>query len=293
MVGCALLASSASINVAHVIEDGQSLQSPAVGAVIALAVGSAVAVRAGLYAWRQKRRAVALLTFLVLACGEVFGLFTGAERLLTIRESHVQVIAAANVTFDIASKRVRLAEVSYHSAEAAATNEAVRGGCRQICKDLREAADKARQRLEEARLTLEHTAPPKSESIIAHVTGWPAAWVEIAPALLFSVALNGLAFVLLAVGHTMPGHSERRTKPSRNGKDLVRGRPGRIRLRRITNKRAESHAALGQVTRAAEVTSFCKLFRDQHRREPTFTEVRNGTNLPGSTVSKYRRAALA
>lgn len=44
--------------------------------------------------------------------------------------------------------------------------------------------------------------------------------------------------------------------------------------------------------RAEQVKTFCRWFREQIGREPTFSEVRDGLNLPAATASKYRRAAL-
>jgi hypothetical protein len=43
-------------------------------------------------------------------------------------------------------------------------------------------------------------SPRRPESILAQVTGWPPTVVEIVPALLFTLALNGLGFTLLAIG---------------------------------------------------------------------------------------------
>ena len=47
-----------------------------------------------------------------------------------------------------------------------------------------------------------------------------------------------------------------------------------------------------RTSRAEQVKTFCTLFREQSGREPTFSEVRDGLNLPAATASKYRRAAL-
>lgn len=278
LAGCGLLATSASVNVSHIVESGLPLASPMVAAVVAIAVGSAIAVPAGLTAWRDRRNALAVLAFVALGCGEMFGLVSGAERLLVAREERARIVAEHNAPHATAASRVTLAEAGYAAAEAAAVAEAGRGGCGRACKDLRAAADQARQRLEDARSALERAEPPKSESILADTLGLPAATVEIVPALLFTLALNGLGFVLLAIGH----RPQRRETATTAAADAVV---------------MELPAAVAPVqaprqTRAQEVAAFCREFRAKQGREPTFSEVRDGTQLPASTVSKYRAKAL-
>ena len=53
-----------------------------------------------------------------------------------------------------------------------------------------------------------------------------------------------------------------------------------------------SASVSAQGGRAEQVKTFCWWFREQNGREPTFSEVRDGLNLPAATASKYRRAAL-
>ena len=282
--GGIVLAASANVNVANLIEAGEPLASPAVTSVIALAVGQAVAVRAGMQAWRQNRRPVAVMVFLFVLCGEAFGLFNGAERQLVARETRAQTVVAGNASYAIATSRVASAEETYRSAEGAVRSEAQRGGCRQVCKDLQLVAGRASAQLEAARSTLQKTPPPKSENIIARVTGWSPTWVEFAPAMLFSVALNGLAFVLLAMGDVVPPAPPKPQKPSARPKSLHQrsyGRPSRISLPDRSPTRAE------------QVAAFCRSFHQKSGLEPSFTEVREGTNLPNSTVSKYRKAAIS
>jgi hypothetical protein len=284
-VGLALLGTSTALNVSYVTDGGTPLLSPTVAGIVAVAVGSAAAVRAGIHAWRTNRRAWAVAAFVLLACGETFALYNGAERLLTARELQARAIAASNLPFKVATQRVHDTEESLRSAYEAATAEALRGGCRRVCKDLQAAAEKVRGELEDARAKIERTTPPRSENIVAELTGWPAAWVEIGPALLFTVTQNGLAFVLLAIGHelTPPLTAVRISTPKNS--------PAK-RLRRRRTRAAKSPKLPGQGGRAEQVAQFCRAFRDTQGREPTFTEVRAGTKLPNATVSKYRRTAL-
>ena len=192
LTGCGLLATSTGVNVQHLAESGLPLVSPMVAAVVAVALGSAIAVPAGLSAWREGRRVLAVLVFVALGCGEIFGLVSGAERLLTAREDRSRSISEHNAPHAAAAGRATLAEAEYRAAQAAAVAEAGRGGCGRACKALRVAADQARQRLDVARNALEHAAPAKSESVLASTLGLPVALVEVVSALLFTLALNGL-----------------------------------------------------------------------------------------------------
>ncbi len=286
-VGLALLGTSTALNVSHVTDGGTPLLSPTVAGIVAVAVGSAAAVRAGIYALRTNRRAWAVAAFVLLACGEAFALYNGAERLLAARELQARAVVAGNLPFKVATQRVHDMEESYRSAYEAATAEVRRGGCRRICKDLQTAAEKVRGRLEDARAKLEHTDPPRSENIVADLTGWPAAWVEIVPALLFTFTLNGLALTLMGIGD---GSTPALTASSTRGVRTPGTTKRAVRRGKINAPAVRSLAAHG--TRARQVAQFCKAFRDTQGREPSFTEVRAGTKLPNATVSKYRRAAL-
>ena len=107
-------------------------------------------------------------------------------------------------------------------------------------------------------------------SLLAATLGLPPALLEIVPALLFSTALNGLAFTLLAFG----AHSPREN----------------IAMAPTEIAGAQMSPVIG---RAAQVRSFVDSYRKRHGRDPSFTEVRNSLGLPRSTASVYLRKALA
>ena len=83
----------------------------------------------------------------------------------------------------------------------------------------------------------------KNRALLATTLGLPPALLEIVPALLFSTALNGLAFTLLAFGAHMPDQNAAAppkgaaiqgaavTRPSRAGALLRRGLPQTTRSR--------------------------------------------------------------
>ena len=236
------------------------------------------------YAWRTNRRAWAVAAFVLLACGEAFALYNGAEQLLTARELQARAVAAGNLPFKVAAQRVhdmRNPIVQRTRWRRLKCGGGLRANLQGSAGCGGEGEGRAGGRPCKARA---HSSA-KIANTIAELTGWPAAWVEIGPALLFTVTQNGLAFVLLAIGHelTSPSTAVRISTPKKSSaKRLRRRRTGAARPRKLP----------GQGGRAEQVAQFCRAFRDTQGREPTFTEVRDGTKLPNATVSKYRRAAL-
>jgi hypothetical protein len=143
----------------------------------------------------------------------------------------------------IATVRVESASAALTATEAAMLREAGRGGCKGACQALQAEAEQARQRLEAANRALE-AAPAEKGALLATTLSLPPALLEIVPALLFSTALNGLAFTPLAFGHTAgekcgvaprPHGSTGRALSSRQVRSFVeayRKRHGRSDLRR-------------------------------------------------------------
>jgi hypothetical protein len=148
--------------------------------------------------------------------------------------------------------------------------EASNGGCKGACQALQAEAEQARRRLEAANRTLQTTPAEKNRALLATTVGLPPALLEIVPALLFSTALNGLAFTLLAFGAHMPGENAA-----------------------ATPKGPTEQQVLPSQGRAEQVRSFVEAYRKRHGRDPSFSDVRNTLKLPPSTASVYLRKALA
>lgn len=212
------------------------------------------------------------MAYFALGCAEFYGLYTGAERLLAVRQHQAQPVAKSNEAFDVAEQRVRSAENAFRKASDAAIAEARRGGCGRVCRDLNARADFARDDLRDAETALTQRPPKRPESVIASVTGWPTAFAEIAPALLFSLGLNGMAFALLAIGDGATGPVQRRNMNSTG-----------TRRRGTRKTRIQNRTRRG--TRSEQVADFYEAFRAKHGRVPSFTEVRLGTKIAKSTVS--------
>ena len=270
IAGVAAIAAAASLNVTHLVEGGQPLWSPITGAVLALALGAVAAALVAGEAWRSGRRTLAWCLVLSVVAGEGFGLVMGAERLLSAREERQRVAAATNTARWTATVRFESANAALAAAEAATLKEAGRGGCKGACQALQAEADRARERLETASSVLVATPAEKNKALLATTLGLPPAAVEIVPALLFSVALNGLAFTLLAFGAHMPMPTLAPAPPLP----------------------AESDKARPQ-GRAEQVRSFVEAYRKRHGRDPSFSDVRSSLGLPRSTASVYLRKALA
>ena len=270
MAGVAATLAAAALNVTHLIDSGQPLLSPMTGAILALALAAVAAALVAGEAWRSGRRVLAWCLVLCVVAGELFGLVIGAERLLSVREDRQRAAAAINTARWTATVRFEAASAALTNAEAAILNEAGRGGCKSACQALQAEADRARARLEAASIALQSAPAEKNRMLLASTLGLRPAIMEIVPALLFSVALNGLAFTLLAFGADTSYQS---------GAAAPTAPP-------------ETHVPQQQ-GRAAQVRSFVDAYRTRHGRDPSFSEVRNTLKLPPSTASVYLRKALA
>jgi len=268
--GVAAIAAGASLNVTHLVDGGQPLFSPMTGAVVALAVGAVAAALVASEAWRSGRKFLTWCLVLSVVAGEGFGLIIGAERLLLAREERQRMASEVNTSRWVAVVRVESATSTLAATEAAVLEEARRGGCKAACQALQAEAVQARQRLEAANRALEATPAEKNTALLASTLGLPPALLEIVPALLFSAALNGLAFTLLAFG----AHGPRQN----------------IAVAPKVIAGAQVPPVQG---RAAQVRSFVDAYRKRHGRDPSFSDVRNSLGLPRSTASVYLRKALA
>jgi hypothetical protein len=268
--GVAAIAAGAALNVTHLVEGGQPLFSPMTGAILALALGAVVAALVASEAWRSGRKVLASCLVLSLVAGEGFSLIMGAERLLSAREERYRAASEVNTARWIATVRVESASSALSATEAAVLKEAGKGGCKSACQALQAEAEQARRRLEAANGSLQATPTEKNEALLATTIGLPPALVEILPALLFSTALNGLAFTLLAFGAHMPSETAASTP-----------------------KGPAEAQALPSQGRAEQVRSFVEAYRKRHGQDPSFTEVRKSLRLPPSTASVYLRKALA
>jgi hypothetical protein len=271
VAGVAAISAGAALNVTHLLEGGQPLLSPITGSVVALALGAVAAALAAGEAWRSKRRLLAVCLIVCVAAGEGFGLVMAAERLLSVREERQRAAAPTNTARWTATVRFESASAALAAAEAATLKEAGRGGCKGACQALQAEADRARERLETASSVLVATPAEKNKALLATTLGVPPDAVEIVPALLFTVALNGLAFTLLAFGsHAHPVTTAAPAPPL-----------------------PEETAVVRPKGRAEQVRSFVEAYRKRHGRDPSFSDVRNNLGLPRSTASVYLRKALA
>ena len=287
--GATLLATSASLNISAATDGGAPIMSPAVFAIAIVALGTTIAVPSIMFACREGRRGLAVVAILFLLCGEAFNAINSAERLLTARDDRAQATVVANRHYTSAEERVEMAVEAYQEAENVAAAEARRGGCRRICRDLQAAAEIARRRLEDARAEAERAPARHSEHILSDTIGWQPSSVELVQAGLFTVALNGLGFMLLAIGNGGSKRVQARHKS-------VGARSRKLQCRR--RKKAVQTAAIEpprkfEATRLERVQDFVESFRSQQGRDPRFIEVQRALDLPKGTASTYRKVALS
>lgn len=203
----------------------------------------AIAVAAGVgagsvfcgMAWSQRRFVLCFGLAASVICGEAFGLFQTAQRLVAGSEATQAPLrehgkAHAKAKADVAkaemalvkagtSDRLDKAAAAKGKADKAVTGSAKEMGCRIHCRELlqkavddaareveaarKETEDnkaKAETALEKAQAALARMKAPVSPTPLADLTGAPAWVLDLTIAILGSIGVNGLACCLLIFG---------------------------------------------------------------------------------------------
>lgn len=201
LTGMAVVLTGAALNVSHLIESGLPLVSVTSLSVVVLAVASAVAVPSAVQAWRDGHKGVALIIGLAIAAGEIYGLVSGIERQLSVREERQLAAAGENTERTSAESTLARAQAALDKAEEAVLAEAGDGGCGKTCKGLKQVEQEKRELRDAAQAIVDKLPPMRSEHLLADVTGLPATFVEIVPSALYGFGLTLLGFGLMAMGH--------------------------------------------------------------------------------------------
>lgn len=240
VAGLGILASVAHITVSKTGGWGgdNALQIATLAACVGLGAifgGLALSIRS---------RGFAAVVFSLVLVAEVFGLGMTAERIVSSREAAAvplrqavearrkaeQRVVAAEAALATTSggERLRTAETAKAAADRAVLEKASERGCAQNCRALLEAqvtaaaaevaaarselagkAKAAAGELQAARDALEAMPLPPSASPLADRLGISSATLDIAFAVLASLALNGMAAALIAFGT----HAHRQDEP--------------------------------------------------------------------------------
>jgi hypothetical protein len=234
LVALALLGAAAHAIISHT----EGYGSPHALMTLALAAGIAVGALSIGAAWRQRRRALAIVLGFGLVCGELFGLLSTAERLIAQRENAQAPVREAIAQREAArhevagreaaliaareSPRLASAEAAKRAADRAAIDKAAERGCATNCRalleqqvidaarEVREARGEVAEReaaalaaLAGARARLAALRVPPSPTPLADRLGLPGWTLDVLVASLGSIAANGLAAALLAfAGHS-------------------------------------------------------------------------------------------
>jgi len=239
--GLVLVGVGAFLNVSKAAEVEGSLTSPICIAIIALAFGSALAVSVMLASWQSGRKGLAAFAFLGLICSESYMLQLSAERLLASREQRtLQVQQSGNPYL--------LAKAALDGTVKEREKECV-SGFGKNCSKLRVLED-------EQRAKLGSLTPPGKVALLANATGLPDWLVEIVPALLFSVGLQVLGFVL--VGFADCGPSGRAAK--------------------------DADAPVVELSDTERVVSWVREYRRRYGKSPSIPMVQQEFGLPKTTA---------
>ena len=223
IAGLGLLLAGAHVTITRTI----GYNDPGALLIMGLAVCVAISSIGIGHALAQSRRTLAVFLVLALICGEAFGLVTTAERYIAGRDAQQAPIHDAQAKHDAAQARLTKAERSDAVARAEAAKaridsdamaKSAEKGCRENCRQVLEAQVRAATAaIEEARASVQReidaaraalaSAPlPGSASPLADRLGWEVWELDLLIAALASIACNGLAIGLIALG----GHGPRR-----------------------------------------------------------------------------------
>jgi hypothetical protein len=246
IVGAAILFTTAHVSILATGGYGSSHAFIALGVASGVAVASIVVGRA----WDERRKTLATVLVVCIVAGEVFALFSTAERLTAAREAsqaplrqamearqkfetRVSMAEAAVAALPDASARLQAAIQSKAAADTAVVTKSAERGCAANCRLLLQAqADQNQQEVEAARRDMaEHRTrleqavtdaradlaafkAPSSASPLADRIGWPAWVLDLVMAGLGSIAANGLACCLMVFGsHRKAAESADVTSP--------------------------------------------------------------------------------
>lgn len=249
--GLLLVAAGTYLNVSHAAETDGAFNSPTCIAIVALAFGSVLAVPVMCACWHTGRCGLAVVALVALVAGELFGLQISAERLLAARDQRAHQAKAANAPRDVV-----LAKIA--SLEADRRRECSTG--------YGDKCAKARVWEDAARADLAKLSPARSVSLVADVTGLPAWFVEVVPALAFSSSVMLLGLVLVGFG----GHPASQSTPQ-------------VELVTLSTARRDE---------AEEVIDWVREFRGRHGRNPQIPEVQEFFSLPKTTAWRRIRSSL-
>ncbi len=247
--GLVLVAVGAFLNAHKAVEVEDTFWSPVPIAIVALAFGSALVVPVMGALWRHERKTLAVFAFVGLVCGETYSLQISAERLLASREQRALQVMQSGNPYALAKEAL---DRTLKEREAECSN-----GFGSKCSKLREI--EKTQRAELAALK-----PPGKTALLADATGLPDWLVEIIPALLFSVSLQVLGFVLIGFA----GHSSEQEH-----------------LAKVVA------ASAPEPDETEQMVDWCRAYRQRHGRNPSIASVQQEFNLSRTTA--WRRLSSA
>ena len=247
--GLVLVATGAFLNVSKAAETEGTVWSPICIAIVALAFGSALVVPVMGSLWRHERRALACFAFVGLVCSESYALQLSAERLLASREQRTLQVMQSGNPFALAKEAL---DRSVKERRTECGN-----GFGSKCAKLRVIE-------ETQRAELANLKPPGKAALLADATGLPNWLVEIVPALLFSVALQLLGFVLIGFA----GHASEKEHVAK----VVA-------------------ASMPEPDEAERVVDWCREYRRRHGRNPSIASVQEAFGLSRTTAWRRLNSA--
>lgn len=242
-------------------------------AVVVVAIATAVSLAAAGASWRRGSFLLATGLLLAFGCGAAFSLSATLDRVGSTRDAAVEGRQSHNIAIERNEAALQGAPVDLTAWPR----------CREHKADAATArADVARLEAALAGLGAKREVDSMGARVAALLPWVTARQVQIYQPMLLPLALFLFGNLLVAFGiASFAGPVMIAAKPQ--------DQPTSERPMIDVTPQPSAPAAL---TRAEQVAEFVGQFIADHGREPSFSEVRAGTGLPGSTVSKYRQRAL-
>lgn len=262
-------------------------------AVVVVAVATAVSLAAAGASWRRGSVALAGGLLLAFGCGAAFSLSATLDRVGSARDAAVEGRQSHNVAIEHSDAALQSARRALGEAEKASKLECEGAPadltawpkCRSRKADAATVlADVARLEAALAELGAKRETDSMGSRVAALLPWMTARQVQTYQPMLLPVALFLFGNLLVAFGiasFAAPAmtRAQPQIDPMTNDRPMIDVTP--------------QPSAPAALTRAEQVAAFVGEFIADNGREPSFSEVRDGTGLPASTVSKYRQKALA
>lgn len=188
-------------NVYKLTSDGLDWSNPAVIAGWLLPAFGAVAIAAANEARVERRWGFVAAAVLVIVASEFTGYYNTFEGFLLAREQRAETTRTHNASVAAAQAAEDSANREVLRLQQEVTAETKSGGCKSICRSLKEQLEAARVEAKAKAEAARKAGTPKAENIVAATLNIPAVIAEAVPTMVGAFAVLAFAILLPMFGH--------------------------------------------------------------------------------------------